>query len=107
MDTNDLIAQLDAWLMQAGEAGDPGFVTTGGSSLRTLAALREAGARTKHCVAIFSYGFREADEAFGANDCSFTAITGFDALLEASGHLDAAAHTQLRRWHDDPHAWGP
>ncbi len=81
------------------------LVTTGGSSLRTLTALRDAGARVDHCVAIFSYGFREADEAFQSAKCSLTCLTGFDALLEAHTQLDEASRAELQRWHADPHAW--
>ncbi len=84
------------------------LVTTGGSSIRTVAALRDAGARVDHCVAIFSYGFREADEAFTTACCKLTHLTGFDALLDAHDALDDQARAALRRWHDDPHAWtGP
>ena len=83
------------------------LVTTGGSSLQTVSVLREAGAQVDRCVAIFSYDFREADEAFKAAACRSTALCGFDALLEACDTLDDAARTELQRWHADPHAWQP
>ena len=81
------------------------LITTGGSSLRTISALREAGGEVSHCAAIFSYGFREADEAFRSAGCTFSALTGFDALLRTHHDLTDAQRAELRRWHANPHAW--
>jgi orotate phosphoribosyltransferase len=83
------------------------LVTTGGSSLQTVNALRDAGGRVERCVSIFSYGFREADEAFTAAACTSTSLCDFEALLAASDTLDDAARAELLRWHADPHAWQP
>ncbi len=83
------------------------LITTGGSSLRTISAMREAGGEVSHCAAIFSYGFREADEAFRSAGCTFSSLTGFDALLRIHHDLTDAQRAELRRWHADPHAWRP
>ena len=53
------------------------MVTTGGSSLSAIEALREAGAEVADCFAIITYGFREALEAFEA--AGALSVTSSDA----------------------------
>lgn len=83
-------------------------ITTGGSSLSGVEALREAGATVNHCLAITSYGFREAADAFAAAGVALHVLVTFDDILPAlqsSSLLDAAQLDSLRRWLSDPHAW--
>ena len=85
------------------------LVTTGGSSLSGVEALREAGATVTDCLAIISYGFAEAREAFFAAGVTLHTLTDFEAVLEsatASGLLHAAGAAQVRDWMRDPHGWG-
>ena len=42
------------------------LVSTGGSSLNAVQALRDAGLEVKGMVSIFTYGFDEASKAFAA-----------------------------------------
>ena len=86
------------------------LVTTGGSSLSAVAALREAGAIVTDMVAIVSYGFFEARRAFKDAQIELHTLTDFDALLEEAlqrgifGERDEAV---LRAWFADPHNWDP
>ena len=86
------------------------LVTTGGSSLSAVAALREAGATVTDMVAIVSYGFFEARRAFKDAQVELHTLTDFDALLEEAlqrrifGERDEAV---LRAWFADPHYWEP
>ncbi len=85
------------------------LVTTGGSSLSGVEALREAGAAVTDCLAIISYGFPEARRAFAAAGVTLHTLTGFDAVLEgalAQGLLDEAGAEAVRDWLHDPHGWG-
>ncbi len=84
------------------------LVTTGGSSLSGVDALRDAGATVTDCLAIISYGFPEAQEAFRRAGVQLHTLTSFEQVLEAAlgrGLLDASGVAELRAWLADPHGW--
>lgn len=79
------------------------LVTTGGSSLAGVAALREAGAICDDCLAIISYGFEEARLAFRDAGVRLHTLTAFDQILhEAGSRVDAAV---VLDWLRDPRGW--
>ena len=85
------------------------LVTTGGSSLSGVAALREAGATVTDVCAIVSYGFEEATVAFAEAGLRLHTLTNFEEILQESrarGSLDSAQLAVLRNWFADPHNWG-
>ncbi len=84
------------------------MVTTGGSSLSAVAALRDAGAEVGECFAIITYGFRESLEAFDAAGVRLTTLTTFEAVVAealAAGAIEERAAGLVRSWLADPHAW--
>lgn len=84
------------------------LVTTGGSSLSGVQALREAGATVTDCLAIISYGFAEAREAFAKADVRLHTLTDFEAVLARAlqrGLLDERGAAAVRDWMRDPHGW--
>lgn len=84
------------------------LVTTGGSSLSGVQALREAGATVTDCLAIISYGFGEAREAFAQAQVRLHTLTSFDNVLTealARDVLDASGAAAVRDWMQDPHGW--
>lgn len=84
------------------------LVTTGGSSLAGVAALREAGADVAACLAIMRYGFPEAEAAFQAAEVRLLALADFDALLaeaRALGKLTPQQADLAAGWAADPHGW--
>lgn len=84
------------------------LVTTGGSSLSGVQALRDAGATVTDCLAIISYDFAEAREAFAAAQVRLHTLTGFDAVLARglqSGKLSLPEAGAVRDWLQDPHGW--
>ncbi|MDP3442895.1 MAG: orotate phosphoribosyltransferase, partial [Ignavibacteria bacterium] len=58
------------------------LISTGGSSLNAVNALRDAGANVKGMLAIFTYGLETANQNFLNANCELTTLTHFDALLE-------------------------
>ena len=85
------------------------LVTTGGSSLSGVQALRDAGATVTDCLAIISYGFGEAREAFAGAQVTLHTLTNFDAVLAGAlgrGLLDEEGAAAVRDWMRDPHGWG-
>ena len=84
------------------------LVSTGGSSLKAIQALRQAGARVNHCLCIFNYGFPEADKAFQAMECTLHTLLTFADLIhfaEASGRIDSGQKSVLQDWYQNPLEW--
>lgn len=85
------------------------LISTGGSSIAAVSGLREAGALVEHCLAIFSYGFPEAEAAFAAAGCQLHVLLRLADLLgvaEAEGHITGAERGLLAEWQTAPFAWG-
>ncbi|MBC8170603.1 MAG: orotate phosphoribosyltransferase [Anaerolineae bacterium] len=83
-------------------------VTTGGSSLAGVIALREAGAVVEDCLSITSYGFAEALEAFTEAGVRLHTLTTFPVMLEVGaklGRFDAAQIETVKAWLRNPHDW--
>lgn len=86
------------------------MVTTGGSSLAAVDALREAGASVAQCLAIITYGFAEAVEAFCAAGVRLSVLTTFEDVVRQAlmaGLIEPAGADLVRSWLADPHAWDP
>jgi orotate phosphoribosyltransferase len=84
------------------------LVTTGGSSLRAVEHLREAGAIVTDALAIVSYGFAESKQAFRDADVRLSTLTDFDAIMEAgqaSGRFGSTEIEVIRDWLKDPYHW--
>lgn len=84
------------------------LISTGGSSLQAVEALRQAGGEVAGVLALFSYGFTEAKAAFDAAACPFATLSHYDALLTeavASGYISAEEQALLSDWRQDPAAW--
>ncbi|MBL8161296.1 MAG: orotate phosphoribosyltransferase [Anaerolineae bacterium] len=86
------------------------LVTTGGSSLAAVAALRAEDARVDAVVTIVSYGFAEAEQAFTAAGVRLYALTHLDALItqaRALGKLSESDAAIVAHWYQNPHDWTP
>jgi orotate phosphoribosyltransferase len=84
------------------------LVTTGGSSLNGVAALRDEGALVSDLVAIVSYGFTEAEQAFADANVNLLTLTDFSTIAQVAhdkGMLEQAALTTIQDWFSDPHGW--
>ena len=84
------------------------LVSTGGSSLAAVEALRAAGAEVLAVVAVFSYGLDRAEAAFRDAGVPLFTLSDYGALLDvarAEGRLDDDALAALRAWREDPEGW--
>ncbi len=84
------------------------LVTTGGSSIAAIEALREEGAVVSDCLAIISYDFPEAVELFAKSGVRLHATTTFPVVLECAvkqGMIDEAEAAIVRDWLDEPRSW--
>ncbi len=83
-------------------------ITTGGSSLSGVEALREAGALVNGCAAITSYGFAEAEAAFKQAGVRLHVLLPFAriaAAAQAHGRISADELAVIEDWLADPRAW--
>ncbi|MCB9293617.1 MAG: orotate phosphoribosyltransferase [Lewinellaceae bacterium] len=85
------------------------LISTGGSCLKAVEALREAGCQVSGVLAIFTYGFDEAAAAFRAAGCPFDTLSSYPVLLEEAlreKYIGADELATLREWREDPGGWG-
>ena len=85
------------------------LISTGGSSLGAVKALREAGCEVLGMVAIFTYEFKKAADAFAAENCKLNTLSSYSILIgEAvkSGYIGNAEVETLKNWRVDPAGWG-
>jgi orotate phosphoribosyltransferase len=79
------------------------LITTGGSSVACLAALRDEGLSPVAVLSIFSYGLPYADAAFVAAGTELVSLCRAPDLLPAVAEHPVHAHQveDLRAWHAD------
>ena len=86
------------------------LVSTGGSSLKAVEAIRNAGAEVVGMVAIFSYQFPVAIEAFKKANVELLTLSNYSAMLEAALEINYIKDTDLealKQWRKDPSNWTP
>ncbi len=83
-------------------------ITTGGSSLSGVNALREEGAIVQDCLAITSYEFPSCSSAFKQEKVKLHTLTSFNVILkEALGQkkLTKEEMKLISDWQNDPKNW--
>lgn len=84
------------------------LISTGGSSLSAVRALREAGCEVLGMVAIFTYEFSKAADAFAAEKCRLNTLSNYSALIDEavrSGYIGQSEVETLKKWRVDPANW--
>lgn len=84
------------------------LISTGKSSLQVCDVLRSAGADVVGMVAIFSYGFDHAHDAFAKAGIPLFCLTNYSILIEEAIKKGLVNDTQLNsllNWRVDPAAW--
>lgn len=77
------------------------LISTGGSSLNVVKALRDTGADVIQILSIFTYGLRKAEVNFRENDIHFESLTNYDELIRAfamNGNLSSEEKDSLIEW---------
>lgn len=87
------------------------LISTGGSSIAAVRAVRAADGRLPYCLAIFTYGLEAAGENFSALEPSCTPLTilTYDLMVEAaqdSGYITSTQASSLTEWRRSPFTWG-
>lgn len=84
------------------------LISTGGSSLKAVEALRDRGCIVKGLVAIFTYGFDIAEENMRKAQCPYFTLTDYDTLLKKavdSNLVGSGDLKSLRQWRENPAEW--
>ncbi len=84
------------------------LISTGGSSLKAVEALRAADLNIKGLVAIFSYNFEQAIDNFKSNNCDYVILTDYDHLISQAiteNYITAEDKSSLTEWRTSPEIW--
>ncbi len=84
------------------------LISTGGSSLKAVEALRAAGCEVLGMVAIFTYGFPTAAANFEKAGVQLDTLSNYNTLLELAveqNYIHADELATLREWRQSPDTW--
>lgn len=84
------------------------LISTGGSSLAAVDALRKAGCEVLGMVAIFSYQFPLATDNFVAANCELTTLSNYSTLVEVAeemSYIKSEDVETLKEWRQSPSTW--
>ena len=85
------------------------LISTGGSSLKVVDVLREAGIEVAGMVAIFTYGFSIAENNFKEKNVKLHTISNYNALIETAlehNYINNSQLESLSAWREAPETWG-
>lgn len=85
------------------------LISTGGSSLKVVGALRAGGIDVIGMAAIFSYGFSHAADNFRDQGVPLAVLSTYDDLIQVAvqeGYVTADQLNTLAEWRTSPDTWG-
>jgi orotate phosphoribosyltransferase len=85
------------------------LISTGGSSLKAVEALRNAGCEVKGMAAIFTYGFKAAADNFKKEKCKLVTLSDYETLIKQalkSNFITENDSASLKEWREEPSEWG-
>ncbi|HIH54653.1 TPA: orotate phosphoribosyltransferase [Candidatus Woesearchaeota archaeon] len=85
------------------------LISTGGSSIKAIENIREAGGIVKECIAIFMYGMEKSQQTFKDIDCRLFTLTTLSELLKTAVTDQAITKEQqsiILDWIGDAANWG-
>ncbi|MDR2824961.1 MAG: orotate phosphoribosyltransferase [Prevotellaceae bacterium] len=84
------------------------LISTGGSSLKAVEALRNIGAEVLGMLAIFTYGFQQATEKFAEKNVELTTLCNYNAIIAealAQNYISENQIELLKKWRETPETW--
>ena len=84
------------------------LVSTGMSSLKVAAILKQEGLEVKGMASIFTYKISDSDNRFKEAGIPFYSLTNYHALIEVAlekGLIKQEHEEVLLKWREDPAAW--
>jgi len=86
------------------------LISTGGSSLKAVEAIRNAGCEVLGMLAIFTYSFPVSEEKFNEANVELTTLCNYDAVLDEAlkiNYINQSEISILQSWRKDPANWSP
>ena len=84
------------------------LISTGGSSLKAVEAIRRDGCEVIGMVAAYTYGFPIAEKAFKDAKVPLVTLTNYEAVMEVAlrtGYIEEEDVPTLNEWRKDPAHW--
>ncbi|MEO8088091.1 MAG: orotate phosphoribosyltransferase [Bacteroidota bacterium] len=84
------------------------LISTGGSSLKAVKALRDAGCKVTGMISVFTYGFKQAAENFKNENCPVISLCDYETLIAKAVDANFVTATDLhalRAWRENPETW--
>ncbi|MBO4802220.1 MAG: orotate phosphoribosyltransferase [Bacteroidaceae bacterium] len=84
------------------------LISTGGSSLKAVEAIRQNGCEVVGMVAAYTYGFSVAEKAFKEAGVKLLTLTNYEAVVAealATGYIKESDVELLNDWRRDPAHW--
>lgn len=84
------------------------LISTGGSSLKAVTALKENGANVLGMIALFTYGFTVAEDNFTNANVALNTLSNYNALLEQAvdtNYISGEERKTLENWRVNPSEW--
>ena len=84
------------------------LISTGGSSLKAVEAIRNNGCNVAGMVASYTYGFDVAKKAFADAKVKLITLTNYEAVLEVAlktGYITEDQIPMLNEWRANPSQW--
>ncbi|MBI2660121.1 orotate phosphoribosyltransferase [Candidatus Woesearchaeota archaeon] len=84
------------------------LISTGGSSVNTITAVRDKNGVVEHCIAIFTYELEKASQNFQNANVQLLTLTNFTSLVKAALKQEYIARDQLSHimdWKKHPEGW--
>ncbi len=85
------------------------LISTGGSSLKAVEAIRNDGSEVLGMIAIFTYSFPEAEQRFKNAKVKLTTLCNYEAILTealATNYIKEEDVETLKKWRENPSEWG-
>jgi orotate phosphoribosyltransferase len=86
------------------------LISTGGSSIKAIEAVRNAGCDVIGMLAIFTYGLSIAENKFKEAKVKLITLCNYDAVLDEAlktDYIDESEIKTLQEWRKDPANWNP
>jgi len=84
------------------------LISTGGSVITAVQALREAGCEVLGVVSIFTYGLEKGNQLFHGAEINSFSLTDFPTLIEVAiskGYVSSEDQESLLLWRKDHSEW--
>ena len=84
------------------------LISTGGSSLKAVEAIRNYGCEVVGMVASYTYGFDVAEKAFSDANVKLVTLTNYEAVVAqalSTGYIKEEEVELLNQWRKNPSEW--